>query len=101
MPLIIVSGIPSSGKTFRTKQLATHFEKLGKKVIIVSEAVTIASAGFSKNKFYHNSQEEKQVRAFLKSRVISILNHNDLVILDGSNYIKGFHSIYNYKFYYI
>lgn len=93
MPLIVVSGIPSSGKTYRTKQLTTHFEKLGKKVVLVSESVAIASAGFSKNKFYHNSQEEKQVRGFLKSQVISLLNHNDLVILDGSNYIKGTQSI--------
>ncbi|XP_077285616.1 protein KTI12 homolog [Arctopsyche grandis] len=90
MPLIILSGIPSSGKTLRAKELTTHFEERGKKVVLVSEASAIADAGFSKNSFYQNSQQEKQVRGALKSQVISLLNHNDLIILDASNYIKGF-----------
>ena len=53
MPLIIVTGTPSSGKTTRANELKDYFEtKQEKKVDIIREAETIAKAGYDKNTFY-------------------------------------------------
>lgn len=53
MPLIILTGIPSSGKTTRANELKDYFEsKRDKKVEIISEVDAIVKAGYDKNKFY-------------------------------------------------
>lgn len=53
MPLIIVTGVPCSGKSTRTTELKEYFEKeYGKKVEIISEIQTIVKAGYNKNIFY-------------------------------------------------
>lgn len=53
MPLIIITGIPSSGKTTRAQELKSYFEeKRGKKVEIISEGETIVKTGYDKNTFY-------------------------------------------------
>lgn len=48
-----------------------------------------------KNEVYEISQKEKVIRADLKSNSLRKLNKNDLVIIDGGNYIKG----YRYEIY--
>lgn len=90
MPLIIICGLPSSGKTFRTKQLHKYFTELGKTVRVVSENDLIPKAGFLKNEYFSDSLKEKIIRANLKSETISLLNKDEIVILDSGNYIKGF-----------
>lgn len=52
MPLIVITGIPSSGKTTRTLELQKYFLDRGKIVHIVSEADQIIKAGFNKNTLY-------------------------------------------------
>lgn len=52
MPLIVMTGVPSSGKTQRAKQIAEYFLKEGKEVHIISESEEIIKAGFEKNSFY-------------------------------------------------
>jgi len=58
MPLIIVTGLPCSGKTNRTIELKEHFEKrfqdneLSRKVEIITEHDTIIKMGYDKNEFY-------------------------------------------------
>lgn len=52
MPLIVMTGIPSSGKTTRTAELQKYFSDRGKVVHVISENEQIAKAGFSKNSFY-------------------------------------------------
>lgn len=52
MPLVVITGIPSSGKTARAKELREYFESRGKEVCIVSEMDEIKKAGFEKNSFY-------------------------------------------------
>lgn len=89
MPLIIITGYPSSGKTKRTNELAEHFRELGKPVHIVSENLAIPKAGFAKNVYFADSQKEKIVRADLKSEAVRLLTKDNVVILDGGNYIKG------------
>lgn len=52
MPLILITGVPSSGKTTRAIELQQYFEGRGKEVHIVSEHNEIIKAGFDKNSFY-------------------------------------------------
>lgn len=53
MPLIIITGIPCSGKTIRTSELKDYFEnKAGKKVEVVNEIDVVTKAGYDKNTFY-------------------------------------------------
>lgn len=89
MPLIILTGFPSSGKTKRSNELADFFRERGKTVHIVSENSTIPKAGFPKNAYYADSQKEKIVRADLRSEAVRLLTKDNVVILDGGNYIKG------------
>ncbi|CRK90062.1 CLUMA_CG003781, isoform A [Clunio marinus] len=96
MPLIIMVGCPSSGKSSRSQELKEFFEtSKGKVVHIVSENEIIKNSEISKNEVYENSSKEKMIRADLKSNSLRKLNKNDLVIIDGGNYIKG----YRYEIY--
>ncbi|KAL2260282.1 hypothetical protein VTK26DRAFT_5737 [Humicola hyalothermophila] len=106
MPLIIITGLPTSGKTTRAKQLQAYLSE------------RIASEGNNnKNKYrlhyisddtqsiprtvYDLSPEklpahvrsanasEKDARAAVYGAVKRVLSPRDIVILDGLNYIKG------------
>ncbi|XP_026483629.1 protein KTI12 homolog [Vanessa tameamea] len=96
MPLIIICGTPVSGKTTRANEVKEFFEKTHKKQVdIVSEDETILKLGYDKNSNYLDFQKEKRVRGHLKSEVIRLINKDNVVVLDGSNYIKG----YRYELY--
>lgn len=95
MPLIILSGIPSSGKSTRAQQLKEFYENQNKTVHIVSENAAIVKAGFHKNEIFADSQKEKMLRGELKSEALRLLNKDDVLIFDGGNYIKG----YRYEIY--
>ncbi|CAH0599778.1 unnamed protein product [Chrysodeixis includens] len=96
MPLIIICGTPVSGKTSRAKELKEFFvNKHNKSVEIVSEDEAITKLGYEKNSTYLDSQKEKRVRGYLKSEVLKHIGKDNVVILDGSNYIKG----YRYELY--
>ncbi|XP_018564019.1 protein KTI12 homolog [Anoplophora glabripennis] len=90
MPLIVISGIPSSGKTTRSIELKQFFEEHDKEVHIVSEFEQIKKAGFEKNSFYADSNKEKHIRGLLKSEVLKLISSTNVVILDALNYIKGY-----------
>lgn len=68
MPLVVLSGLPSSGKSFRASQLRDFFanEKL-RAVHVISENDAVPRAGYGKNEYFADSQREKIVRADLKS----------------------------------
>ncbi|XP_003702806.1 protein KTI12 homolog [Megachile rotundata] len=96
MPLIIITGIPCSGKTTRSIELKEYFEnKVGKKVEVIHELDFVSKAGFDRNSFYADSKKEKGVRSDIKSAAQRMLNVTDVLIIDGSNYIKG----YRYEIY--
>ncbi|XP_020278482.1 protein KTI12 homolog [Pseudomyrmex gracilis] len=99
MPLIVITGMPSSGKTARSLELKSYFEErlksVGQSVKIISELDAITKAGYDKNTFYEDSKKEKAVRSDLKSNIHRGLDPRDLLIFDGSNYIKG----YRYEIY--
>lgn len=88
MPLVVVTGLPSSGKTTAVRTLARWLEDNGRKVDIVQEEALLG--GLGKDEVFRDSQEEKAVRGRLKSEVIRLLSREGVVICDGLNYIKGF-----------
>ncbi|XP_068983940.1 protein KTI12 homolog [Bombus flavifrons] len=95
MPLIIITGIPCSSKTTRTFELKEYFMNKGKNVKVISEIDVVTKRGFDRNIFYADSKNEKSVRSDIKSAAQRMLNTNDILIIDGSNYIKG----YRYEIY--
>jgi len=90
--LIVFAGFPASGKSTRAQQLKQHFtETLQKKVVILSENHFVQN----KNDVYCDSNKEKEMRSTLKSELQRLINRDDILILDGGNYIKG----YRYELY--
>lgn len=96
MPLIVIVGGPSSGKSTRAQEIRNFFETTKEKIVhVVCENETIKNSEIGKNEVYESSQKEKMIRGDLKSNSVRLLNKNDLVIVDGGNYIKG----YRYEIY--
>ena len=52
MPLIVITGIPCSGKTTRVTVLKQFFESKKIKVEVISEAEVIQKAGYEKNIYF-------------------------------------------------
>ncbi|KAK0121595.1 hypothetical protein ONS95_009884 [Cadophora gregata] len=105
MPLIILTGYPSSGKTHRATQLQTYLNtqisSLPKESPNASLRVHLISdhtLAISRNvynlstKTQHersNNASEKDARATIYAAAKRVLSDKDIVILDGANYIKG------------
>ncbi|PVU99743.1 hypothetical protein BB559_000436 [Furculomyces boomerangus] len=93
MPLIMITGYPSSGKSTRANQLKAMFEaKLSspdyKGISYSVELVSDDSLGISKNS-YDAGIEEKKIRGSIISAVERHTSKNSILILDSLNYIKG------------
>lgn len=94
MPLIIVTGLPSSGKSklahdihsYITKKLEQEGNSL--QIRIVTDSDNLDWDG--RNSIYMSIPKEKELRGWLRSEVQRYLNLNQIVILDASVYIKGF-----------
>lgn len=73
MPLIVVTGIPCSGKTTRSLELKSHFEEKlkdsGQNVEIISESDAIIQAGYDKNVYFAGKIEEKGEEISTKTSV--------------------------------
>ncbi|KAJ1527235.1 hypothetical protein ONE63_008761 [Megalurothrips usitatus] len=96
MPLVVITGIPASGKSTRAAQLKEYFEKEHQKTVhIVSENEVITSSNVNKNALYLDSSKEKEIRSNLKSQVQRLIGQDVVVIMDAPNYIKG----YRYEIY--
>ena len=103
MPLVIITGIPSSGKTTTALRLKAFIEETkGCPVHLVSENAILRSEGdendvlkdnndisSNKNDVLNDSKREKMIRGALKSESIRLLTKDSVVICDGLNYIKG------------
>ncbi|EMD60494.1 hypothetical protein COCSADRAFT_125381 [Bipolaris sorokiniana ND90Pr] len=96
MPLILISGFPSAGKTTRARQLQQFFEsKIASappdartsrlKVHLINDQ----TLGVPRS-VYRTARAEKDARAEEYSAVKRVLSRDDIVIADGLNYIKGF-----------
>ncbi|CAL8575603.1 kti12, chromatin associated [Xanthoria parietina] len=95
MPLILVSGYPSSGKTYRSNQLVDFFES---KIKAATEPhirrlsvtrINDQTLGLQRD-VYREARSEKDARAAEYSAVKRDLGRDTIVIADGLNYIKGF-----------
>lgn len=95
MPLIVLTGYPSSGKTTLANELKTFFENNNKKIKIISENNIIQNSGISKNELYSDSKKEKEIRSIIKSDYVRLISPDQLIIIDALNYIKG----YRYELY--
>ncbi|CAG8979199.1 hypothetical protein HYALB_00011679 [Hymenoscyphus albidus] len=105
MPLIILSGYPTSGKTYRAKQLqeyltsrisslpATSPNSSLRVHLISDHTLSIPRRVYNlESKDQHersNNSSEKDARATIYGAVKRVLSNKDIVILDGGNYIKG------------
>ncbi|XP_060602106.1 protein KTI12 homolog [Ruditapes philippinarum] len=66
MPLILMCGFPSSGKSKRANELDKYFSNdCQKKVTVISDH----TIGVNRNETYDDSKKEKIVRGNLKSSV--------------------------------
>ena len=95
MQLILISGYPSSGKTYRSNQLVEYFQS---NIQASSDArisrLTVChidgqSLGLNRD-VYRDARSEKDARATEYSAVKRALGKDTIVVADGLNYIKGF-----------
>ena len=94
MPLILVCGLPQSGKTFWSTKLYEFLKAHippGKSVELVSEE----ACGADRSSSYANATEEKKARGNFISALERKITKDNIVIADGLNYIKG----YRYQIY--
>ncbi|RUS22608.1 hypothetical protein BC937DRAFT_88245 [Endogone sp. FLAS-F59071] len=92
MPLIVLTGYPSCGKTTRAVQirdfLASRLKSEQEKKLQI-HMVNNESLNLSRDA-YRDAREEKKSRGTLMSAVERFLTKDDIVIVDAMNYIKGF-----------
>ncbi|CAI2352300.1 unnamed protein product [Caenorhabditis sp. 36 PRJEB53466] len=86
MPLIVVTGHPSSGKSTIVDRLSEKFEAAGKEVFVVRDE----NYGSFDRECYDSSNKEKDLRSWIRSEVQQNLTKNKVVICDALNYIKGY-----------
>uniref|UniRef100_A0A158P7S3 Protein KTI12 homolog n=1 Tax=Angiostrongylus cantonensis TaxID=6313 RepID=A0A158P7S3_ANGCA len=86
MPLLVVTGYPSCGKSTTVQRIGEFLASRGKEAFIVrDDDYTL----FSRND-YNSLAKEKEHRSFLRSSVEKNLNQKTVVICDSLNYIKGY-----------
>uniref|UniRef100_A0A915BMH5 Protein KTI12 homolog n=2 Tax=Parascaris univalens TaxID=6257 RepID=A0A915BMH5_PARUN len=87
MPLLLLSGGPSSGKTTIAERIVEYSKSRG--FHAVERIADECNGNFSRN-IYNNSKKEREQRDFLRSAVERRLIKDRLIICDSLNYIKGF-----------
>ncbi|KAF3894691.1 RNA polymerase II elongator complex subunit [Trichophyton interdigitale] len=92
--LILLTGYPCSGLTYRARQLATLFESLQSSLPATSKSrykihIVTSHDEAHPRTVYDNAKSEKQARAVVYARVKRLLGRDSIVIVDGMNYIKG------------
>ncbi|GKZ21698.1 hypothetical protein AbraIFM66951_002361 [Aspergillus brasiliensis] len=100
MPLIVLTGYPCSGLTYRARQLATQLEETQ------TELFNTGALPSTKPRYkihvvpthdpshprtvYDHARTEKETRGVAYARAKRALGKDSFVILDGMNYIKGY-----------
>lgn len=93
MPLVIVTGLPCSGKTTRAKQLAEYLgARIQDKTV---EVISEEDLGAHRATEYASATAEKKARGSFISTIERRVTRTNIVIADGLNYIKG----YRYQLY--
>ncbi|KAH0791326.1 protein KTI12 [Histomonas meleagridis] len=83
MALVVLSGVPGSGKTRLAQHLKPIFEATGRECVIVSEP-SVEDGTFSA------SRRETAGRSDFKAAIRRNISPEKIVIADGMNFIKGF-----------
>lgn len=86
MPLVVIAGLPCSGKTRIAQQLEAVFRERGLEVVIVDEP----SLHLERNQSYKDVPSEKNTRGLLKAALERSLGRRRVVLFDSLNAIKGF-----------
>lgn len=105
LQLIIITGYPSSGKTYRAEQLLEYFATRiasahkptpdqpppsdARVAGLRTHRVSDQTLGLSRD-MYADVRREKDGRAAEFSAVERLVTKDDVVVADGLNYIKGF-----------
>ncbi|CEJ93639.1 Putative RNA polymerase II elongator complex subunit [[Torrubiella] hemipterigena] len=100
MPLIIVTGLPTSGKSTRAAQLHKYLSTkivdskyrlhlISDDALSISRTVYDLSPSAVPAHTRSANASEKDARASIYGAVKRVLSDKDIVILDGMNYIKG------------
>ncbi|CAB3366288.1 Hypothetical predicted protein [Cloeon dipterum] len=90
MPLVLLTGLPCSGKTTRAMQLKGYLEKANQQVEVVSENEVINRKPADFSDVFLVQNKEKLLRGEIKSEVQRLLGKNTFVIVDAGNYLKSF-----------
>lgn len=94
MPLLIVTGYPSSGKSTTARKLSDYIKARQEgqaeplEVVLVSDGDILDEDG--RDATYMSIPDEKQLRGYLRSETQHSLDAHKIVILDAAVYIKGF-----------
>ncbi|GMH43239.1 hypothetical protein BSKO_11161 [Bryopsis sp. KO-2023] len=86
MPLIVISGQPSSGKSTVVQSLAKRLEDKQQEVVVVDEPGLL----LKRDESYKDAVCQKNTRGSLRSAVERAVTKTAVVILDSINNIKGF-----------
>ncbi|KAH7326418.1 chromatin associated protein KTI12 [Stachybotrys elegans] len=98
MPLIIVTGLPTSGKSTRAQQLHDYLaarivDSKYRLHLVSDDTLSISRTVYDLSKLPVHERSansgEKNARASIYGAVKRVLTDKDIVILDGLNYIKG------------
>ena len=88
MPLLLVCGLPCSGKSSCVEKfisfLASHYPACS--VEVLGEE----SLGLSRDCWFESSAREKEIRCSIRGEVERLLSPDKLVIVDSPSYVKGF-----------
>lgn len=99
--LIILSGYPCSGLTYRARQLSSSLDAIqcssgppdsdkgGRPYKIHIVGSHDDNDGARPRTVYDTARLEKEARAVVYGRVKKLLGRDSIVIVDGMNYIKG------------
>ncbi|CAI5447022.1 unnamed protein product [Caenorhabditis angaria] len=88
MPLILITGHPSSGKSTICQRLVEKFRENEKNLdVLVIRDEDFGT--FSRNS-YESAAKEKDVRSWIRGQIQQNLTKNRIVICDALNYIKGY-----------
>ncbi|XP_068948852.1 protein KTI12 homolog [Petaurus breviceps papuanus] len=91
MPLVVLCGLPDSGRSRRGDELRRALEAEGRPVTVVRDADVLGPGGpAALCEAYSDPTREKALRAALKASVERDLSPRVVVLIDSLNYIKGF-----------
>eukprot|EP00917_Polyrhabdina_sp_WS-2016_P011455 GHVP01025224.1.p1 GENE.GHVP01025224.1~~GHVP01025224.1.p1 ORF type:complete len:274 (+),score=47.40 GHVP01025224.1:1620-2441(+) len=88
MPIIMLCGLPGSGKTTTGARIRDEAIENGEKAILVSEE-SFLGADNTLDIVYSDTVKEKTMRSAFLSEIRRILRKDTYVIADGLNYMKG------------